>query len=106
MMLISAAQKAANQALAFVLLKLIRFYQLAISPYLGRNCRYLPTCSAYAMEAVRVHGGLKGAWLACKRIARCHPWGGSGFDPVPPARCCCGDAPERAKQQNNAPKNM
>ena len=66
-----------------ILILLIRFYQLAISPWLAPMCRFLPTCSSYAIEAVRKHGALKGARLAAKRIARCHPWGGSGYDPVP-----------------------
>ncbi|AXT48979.1 membrane protein insertion efficiency factor YidD [Chromobacterium rhizoryzae] len=65
----------------FVLL--IRFYQLAISPWLAPRCRFQPTCSSYAIEAVKKHGALKGGWLAAKRIGRCHPWGGSGYDPVP-----------------------
>ena len=64
----------------------IRFYQLAISPWLGKSCRYTPTCSAYTIQAIEQHGGLKGLWLGIKRIARCHPWGGSGQDPVPPNR--------------------
>ncbi|MDF0604514.1 membrane protein insertion efficiency factor YidD [Neisseriaceae bacterium TC5R-5] len=62
---------------------LIRFYQLAISPWLAPRCRYMPTCSSYAIEAVNRHGLFKGVWLSAKRIARCHPWGGSGHDPVP-----------------------
>lgn len=61
----------------------IRFYQGAISPHLPAVCRYQPTCSQYAVEAVRKHGALKGSILAVKRICRCHPWGGSGYDPVP-----------------------
>ena len=69
--------------LAKILLGLIRFYQYAISPMLPPRCRYQPTCSQYAIEAVRKHGALKGGWLAAKRIGRCHPWGGSGYDPVP-----------------------
>jgi len=69
--------------LAFLLYGLVRFYQLVISPMLGPRCRYQPTCSSYAVEALRLHGGLKGGWLAIKRIARCHPWGGFGYDPVP-----------------------
>ncbi len=60
-------------------------YRLLISPWLGRNCRFEPTCSSYALEALRVHGGLKGGRLALRRILQCHPWGGSGHDPVPPA---------------------
>ncbi|WP_293759522.1 membrane protein insertion efficiency factor YidD [uncultured Aquitalea sp.] len=62
---------------------LIRFYQLAISPWLAPRCRFAPTCSSYAIEAVKKHGALKGGYLAIKRIGRCHPWGGSGYDPVP-----------------------
>ncbi|MTD33052.1 membrane protein insertion efficiency factor YidD [Paludibacterium denitrificans] len=65
------------------LILLIRFYQLAISPWLAPRCRYVPTCSSYATEAVKKHGPLKGGWLAVKRLARCHPWGGCGYDPVP-----------------------
>ena len=64
-------------------IKLIRFYQICISPYLGQNCRYTPTCSAYAIEALRKHGLVKGTGLALWRIFRCSPWGGSGYDPVP-----------------------
>ena len=66
-----------------ILLALLRFYQYAISPMLGRNCRYHPTCSAYAVEAVERHGALKGGWLALKRVARCHPFKPGGYDPVP-----------------------
>ncbi|MBH5328330.1 membrane protein insertion efficiency factor YidD [Eikenella sp. S3360] len=69
--------------LAKILLGLIRFYQYAVSPMLPPRCRYQPTCSQYAVEAVRKYGALKGGWLALKRICRCHPWGGSGVDPVP-----------------------
>jgi len=62
---------------------LIRFYQVAISPWTPPSCRYTPTCSAYAMEAIRIHGVAQGGWLALKRLASCHPWGGHGYDPVP-----------------------
>jgi len=61
----------------------IRFYQLCISPMLPPSCRFTPTCSQYAIEAVMRHGLLRGGWLAIRRILRCHPWGGSGYDPVP-----------------------
>ncbi|MCM1452804.1 MAG: membrane protein insertion efficiency factor YidD [Clostridium sp.] len=61
----------------------IYFYQASISPMLPPSCRYSPTCSQYAIEAIRKHGPVKGMWLAIKRICRCHPWGGSGYDPVP-----------------------
>lgn len=67
-----------------ILIGLIRFYQLAISPFFPSSCRYTPTCSHYALEAVKVHGPVKGGYLAIKRISSCHPWGGSGYDPVPP----------------------
>jgi len=66
-----------------LLILLIRFYQLAISPWLAPRCRFQPTCSAYAVEAVGKHGAIKGGYLAARRLARCHPWGGSGYDPVP-----------------------
>lgn len=66
-----------------ILIKLIRFYQVAISPWLGKNCRYQPTCSQYILEALKVHGLYKGVFLGIKRILSCHPWGGSGYDPVP-----------------------
>jgi putative membrane protein insertion efficiency factor len=67
-----------------ILIGAIRFYQGAISPWTPAACRYTPTCSAYAIDAVREHGALKGSWLAARRLARCHPWGGFGYDPVPP----------------------
>ncbi|MEM6395594.1 MAG: membrane protein insertion efficiency factor YidD [Bacteroidota bacterium] len=69
--------------LRWILILPIRFYQVAISPWLGGRCRYQPTCSHYAIEALKEWGALKGSWLAIKRIGRCHPWGGSGYDPVP-----------------------
>ncbi|MDO4462372.1 MAG: membrane protein insertion efficiency factor YidD [Bacteroidia bacterium] len=65
------------------LLLVIRFYQVAISPHTPPACRYTPTCSAYAIEAIRKYGSVKGSYLAARRILRCHPWGGSGYDPVP-----------------------
>ena len=62
---------------------LVRFYQIAISPWMGSSCRYSPTCSQYMIEAVNEWGPLKGFWLGIKRIGRCHPWGGDGYDPIP-----------------------
>ena len=61
----------------------VKFYQYCISPLKPSCCRYTPTCSEYAVQALRKHGPLKGSWLALKRILSCHPWGGSGYDPVP-----------------------
>jgi putative membrane protein insertion efficiency factor len=68
---------------AWLLSQPIRFYRLIFSPWVGFNCRFQPTCSAYALEALAEHGALKGGWLALKRIARCNPWGACGYDPVP-----------------------
>ena len=62
---------------------MIRFYQLSISPILGQNCRYDPTCSQYSIEAIKKYGPFKGGWIGLKRILSCHPWGGHGHDPVP-----------------------
>ena len=68
-------------ALPFI--ALIKLYQLIISPWLGPSCRFTPTCSQYGVEAFKKYGVFKGFWLTAKRIARCHPWGGHGYDPVP-----------------------
>ncbi len=70
--------------LAFILSLPVRAYRLIGSPWVGHHCRYQPTCSAYALEALEKHGGIKGSWLAIRRIGRCHPLGRSGYDPVPP----------------------
>jgi putative membrane protein insertion efficiency factor len=72
-----------SQALVWLLLLPIRFYQVVISPLLGPSCRFTPTCSEYARQALIKHGPVKGLWLAVRRLLRCHPWGGSGYDPVP-----------------------
>lgn len=72
-----------SKAIVLVLIGLIRFYQGAISPYIGSGCRYLPSCSQYGVEALKKHGPFKGSWLTAKRVISCHPWGGSGYDPVP-----------------------
>jgi putative membrane protein insertion efficiency factor len=69
--------------LAFPLILLVRFYQVAISPFTPSTCRYNPTCSHYAIEALKKRGLIIGGWLSLKRIISCHPWGGSGYDPVP-----------------------
>ena len=65
------------------MIKGIRFYQKYLSPLKRVHCPYTPTCSQYALEALRKHGPLKGSWLTLRRLSRCHPWGGSGYDPVP-----------------------
>lgn len=66
-----------------LLVGLIRGYQLLLSPFLGNQCRFTPTCSQFAREAVEQHGALKGSWMAMRRVARCHPWHPGGHDPVP-----------------------
>lgn len=66
-----------------LLVLLVRFYQYAISPWLGRRCRFFPSCSEYTAEAIQKHGAWKGLRLGVKRISRCHPWHPGGFDPVP-----------------------
>ena len=66
-----------------VLVAPIEFYRRAISPYTPPSCRFTPTCSQYALEALRKHGPVRGLWLAVRRLLRCHPWGGSGYDSVP-----------------------
>ena len=73
--------------MGFILRGLIGVYQLLISPLLMPSCRFEPSCSHYAQEAIATHGALRGVILAGRRLLRCHPWGGSGYDPVPPARC-------------------
>lgn len=70
-------------AISWILIKFIRLYQLTLSPFLGQNCRHFPTCSTYTIEAIKEWGPLKGVWLGTKRILKCHPWGTSGYDPVP-----------------------
>ncbi|MFC0268391.1 membrane protein insertion efficiency factor YidD [Kushneria aurantia] len=83
--------------LRLLLIGLLRGYQLFISPLLGPRCRFWPSCSSYAIEAIQLHGPLRGGWLALRRILRCHPLCAGGVDPVPPApRECCADESDKA----------
>ena len=76
-------RKGFKRLCALPLILVVRFYQLCISPFTPPACRFTPTCSQYALEALRKYGPLKGGWLTLRRLARCHPWGGSGYDPEP-----------------------
>jgi hypothetical protein len=82
---------ARRSPLALVARALIQFYRLALSPLLGPRCRFYPSCSAYALEALDGHGALKGGWLTLRRIGRCHPWHAGGYDPVPARADRCPD---------------
>lgn len=84
---------------------MIRLYQLSLAHFSAGSCRYLPSCSDYAMEAVGTHGALRGGWLGLRRILRCHPWGGDGYDPVPSADhdgCGCSRSIEAASPRAGA----
>lgn len=83
--------RSVGNAVKWVMIRLIRLYQAIISPFLGPSCRHVPTCSNYTIEAIEEWGALKGFWLGLKRILKCHPWGSSGYDPVP----------KRDKSKNN-----
>ena len=72
-----------NKIVTFPLILLIRGYQLIVSPILGSNCRFMPTCSEYALESLKAYGLIKGTFLTIKRIGKCHPWGSHGYDPIP-----------------------
>jgi|JTFN01.1.fsa_nt_gb hypothetical protein len=85
-----------NKWLKQALVLLVRGYQLLLSPFLGNNCRFYPSCSSYMIEAIEVHGILKGLWLGTRRILRCHPYSDGGIDPVPP-RCGCGGHDEHSE---------
>ncbi|MGR3714114.1 MAG: membrane protein insertion efficiency factor YidD [Shimia sp.] len=83
----------------------IRAYRLLFSPWVGFNCRYQPTCSVYALEALETHGALKGSWLTLRRIGRCHPLGGSGYDPVPPCKTCSDTETPQVERSNDKTSN-
>jgi len=72
-----------KKIIEFVILLPVYVYRICISPLIPPRCRYIPSCSQYTIEAVKKHGAVRGGWFAIKRISRCHPWGGSGYDPVP-----------------------
>ena len=72
-----------NKIITYFLISIIRIYQLFISPILGQNCRYLPSCSEYSIESIKQFGFFRGIFLSLKRISKCHPWGNHGYDPVP-----------------------
>lgn len=99
-------EKSLKKMALFPFLIIIRTYQLLISPWLGHACRYQPTCSEYAVSAVNEHGFFKGGWLTLKRLGKCHPWGGTGYDPVPPSASsqttdnnCCHWSPKQKDAQ-------
>jgi len=81
----------ASDTVARVVALPIRFYRYVISPLMGPSCRFTPSCSAYGIEALERHGAVRGLWLVGRRIMRCHPWGGAGYDPVPPGERRSGD---------------
>jgi putative membrane protein insertion efficiency factor len=82
-----------SETLSILLRSVIRAYQLLVSPLLGPRCRFVPSCSAYTAEAIAAHGPWRGSALGLARLCRCHPWGGSGHDPVPPVRLRCEPVP-------------
>ncbi|HSJ20951.1 MAG TPA: membrane protein insertion efficiency factor YidD [Nocardioidaceae bacterium] len=84
----------------YVLIGLLRMYRFFISPLYGQVCRYHPTCSAYALEAVTVHGSIRGSWYALRRLASCHPWSAGGYDPVP------GTGREASDQPSDSPTDQ
>ena len=75
--------KLIQKVIVFILIAIVKIYQVAISPFFPNSCRFTPTCSTYAIEALKKHGITKGTWLTIRRLIRCHPWGGHGYDPVP-----------------------
>jgi uncharacterized protein len=81
---LQAAVRAVSRLLVAAMVLAVRAYQVAISPLLGAHCRFIPSCSQYAVEAFQTHGVWRGLYLATRRILRCHPYGGHGYDPVPP----------------------
>ena len=102
-LLASRPVRVIRQVLVLVLTLPIRAYQLVLSPLLGPRCRFYPSCSSYALEAIRTHGPLKGTWLAGRRLLRCHPWNPGGVDPVPDRRSrTAGTADDAVRTQHAA----
>ncbi len=88
---------------ARLLMGLILIYRYSLASIMGQRCRFAPSCSEYGLEAVKRHGAIRGGWLAAKRIARCNPWGGWGYDPVPPTSksCACGKGPGHHEEHDH-----
>lgn len=102
-----------RRVLQWLLILPIRFYQYVISPLIGPRCRFMPTCSQYTIEAIRHHGPFKGLWLGIRRVSRCHPWGGHGYDPVPgteprneQAGTSCDHCPSQPSQPSQSPERQ
>ena len=93
---VAAAGRFLRRVPSMVLLGLLRFYQLVISPWTPPTCRYYPSCSSYAVTAIRRHGAVRGGWLAVRRLGRCHPWTPGGIDDVPPVRSAQSEEPGRS----------
>ncbi|TRZ83312.1 MAG: membrane protein insertion efficiency factor YidD [Actinobacteria bacterium] len=87
-------------------MRLVRGYQIILSPLLGGRCRFEPSCSCYSLEAFQTHGAWRGLWLSARRVTRCHPWGGSGFDPVPTSRSGCAMCAERSTKFLDTPATV
>ena len=87
--MVASIKSVLRRGLTLPLIGIIRLYQYGISPLLGPRCRFWPSCSNYAIDALRLHGPFKGSWLALRRILKCHPWHAGGIDPVPPPCCKC-----------------
>jgi putative membrane protein insertion efficiency factor len=103
---LKTVQRLPRTALQGILILLLVLYRYLVSPVLhmlapGSGCRFQPTCSEYALEAVRTHGPFYGSWLAVRRLSRCHPWGGHGFDPVPERCSCAKSADPEASLENS-----
>ena len=89
------------KVLTSILVGMVRFYQLAVSPLFPPSCRHIPTCSNYTIEAIKIHGPFRGSWLGIKRLAKCHTWGTSGYDPVPPKDAPAQQSPDRKIKSAN-----